>query len=256
MLIIPAIDIMGGKVVRLSGGDFKKETVYGDDPVAAAKMWEQEGAEFIHIVDLDGAREGMPVNFGVICSILENLSIPVEVGGGIRDRDTIKKFLDAGVKLVVLGTKAADSIEFVRDVSDEFAESIAVSVDSAEGKVAIRGWVDRTSKSAVELIKEVEKIGIRNIIFTDIKRDGLLSGIDIKNIEEVLMSATCQITIAGGISSLEDIGKLTKYGMPGSADAHLRSHLRGVIVGKALYAGTIQLKEAIQCANSSLTNRA
>ena len=232
--------------MRLSGGDFKKETVYGDDPVAAAKMWEQEGAEFIHIVDLDGAREGMPVNFGVICSILKNLSIPVEAGGGIRDRDTIKKFLDAGVKLVILGTKAADSIEFVRDMSDEFAESIAVSVDSVDGKVAIRGWVDITSKSAGEFIKELEKIGIRNIIFTDIKRDGLLSGIDIKNIEEVLMSAACQITIAGGISSLEDIAKLTKSRMPGSADAHFHSHLRGVIIGKALYAGTIQLKEAIQ----------
>lgn len=240
MLIIPAIDIRGGKVVRLSAGDFAKETVYDDDPVAVAKRWEADGAQFLHIVDLDGAKEGKPVNFNLTGSIAQNVSIPVEAGGGIRDKDTIRKFLDAGVRLVILGTRACTSPGFLREACAEFGESVAVSVDSSGGKAAVEGWVKVTPTNALELIKEVGKCGIRNIIFTDVSKDGLMGGLNMKNIEEVLHAVTVPVTIAGGISSLEDIRSLNKLESP---------NLRGAIIGKALYAGAIRLKEAIEIAD-------
>ena len=242
MLIIPAIDIRDGKVVRLSAGDFAKETVYGDDPVAVAKRWEADGAQFLHIVDLDGAKEGKPVNFNLTGSITRNVSIPVEAGGGIRDKDTIRKFLDAGVRLVILGTRACTSPEFLREACAEFGESVAVSVDSSGGKAAVEGWVKVTPTNALELIKEVGKCGIRNIIFTDVTKDGLMGGLNMKNIEEVLHAVTVPVTIAGGISSLEDIRSLKKLESP---------NLRGAIIGKALYTGAIRLKEAIKIGSLS-----
>jgi phosphoribosylformimino-5-aminoimidazole carboxamide ribotide isomerase len=237
MLIIPAIDIMGGKVVRLSGGDFGKETVYGDDPVKTARRWEKEGAKFLHIVDLDGAREGEPRNFEAVSLIIRNVSIPAEVGGGIRNRETIKKYIEIGAKQVVLGTEACNSPEFVTELLSEFGEKIAVSVDSSNGWVAIRGWRDLTSKSAAELIKEMESIGIQGIIWTDVKRDGLMGGINIKKVKEILKFTVHPITIAGGISSSEDILKLRQL-----------KGIRAIIIGKALYTGAIQLKEAMEIA--------
>ncbi len=246
MLIIPAIDIKDGKVVRLRAGDFGKETVYGDDPVAAAQRWESDGAKFLHIVDLDGAREGKCVNFDQITSVIRHTSIPVEVGGGIRDKETIRRFLKLGVKLVILGTRACtelgtgNSPEFLREVCAEFGESIAVSVDSTGTKVAIEGWTKVTSKDAVELIREAGESGIRSIIFTDIKRDGVLSGFDIKHIRKVLEVSSVPVTIAGGISSIEDIQEL---------EGLKSSRIRGVIIGRALYTGAIQLKEALRITN-------
>lgn len=220
-------------------GDFTKETVYGKDAVAVAKRWESDGATFLHIVDLDGARQGKPVNFDLISSIMKNVCIPVEVGGGIREKETIKRFLELGVKLVILGTKACNSPEFMREVSNEFGESIAVSVDSTEGKVAIEGWEKPGRKNTLELIREVEKCGIRSIILTDIRRDGVLAGIDIEGIRQSLASITVAVTIAGGVSSLEDIQELKRI---------KDSKIRGVIIGRALYTGAIQLSQAIEVA--------
>ncbi len=238
MLIIPAVDIRAGKVVRLSEGDFDRETIYYDDPVETAKRWEKEGAQFLHIVDLDGAREGEPCNFEVVCSIIRNISIPAEVGGGIRNRETIRDFLEAGAKQVVLGTTACNDPRLIRELVLEFDERIAVSIDSSNGCVAIQGWRNVTAKSATELVKEMEKIGIKSIIWTDIKRDGLLEGINIERTEEILKVASYPITIAGGASSLEDILRLRD--LPG---------IRGIIIGKALYTGKIQLKKAMEIAD-------
>ncbi len=240
MLIIPAVDIRGGKVVRLSGGDFGKETVYYDDPVEAGKRWEKEGAEFLHIVDLDGAREGEPRNFEVVSSIISNISIPAEVGGGIRSRKTIRKFLRTGAKQVILGTEACDAPDFIRELLSEFDEKIAVSIDSCDGLVATQGWKNVTSKSAVELIKEVERFGVKSIIWTDIKRDGLMGGIDVRRVEEILKVALHPITVAGGVSSIEDILRLKEL-----------HGIRGIIIGKALYTGAIQLKEAMEIAGDT-----
>jgi phosphoribosylformimino-5-aminoimidazole carboxamide ribotide isomerase len=242
MLIIPAIDMRDGKVVRLSGGDFAKETIYDLDPVAVAKKWEADGAQFLHIVDLDGAKEGKPVNFSLAASIAQNVSIPVETGGGIRDKATIRRFLDAGIRLVILGTRACSDPEFLMEACAEFGESVAVSVDSSGGKAAVEGWVKITSTNALELIKKAEKSGIRNIIFTDINKDGLMRGINMKNIKEVLDTVTVPVTVAGGISSLEDIRNLKQLASP---------KLRGAIIGKALYTGAIRLKEAIEIGSLS-----
>ncbi len=226
--------------MRLSGGDFGKETVYSDDPVEIAKKWEEEGAKFLHLVDLDGAREGEPCNFETVSLIIRNISIPVEVGGGIRNRETVKKYTEIGVKQVVLGTTACNSPEFLTELLSEFGEKIAVSIDSCNGRAAIHGWRNLTSRSSAELVKEMQRIGMQNIIWTDIKRDGLMSGINIKTVKEILKLTIYPITIAGGVSSSEDILKLKEL-----------EGIRAIIIGKALYTGAIRLREAMEIASDT-----
>ncbi len=242
MLIIPAIDIRGGKVVRLKAGNFENETVYGNDPVDTAKRWESMGAKFLHVVDLDGAREGKPVNFEIVASIVESVSIPVETGGGIRDKSTIAKFIEIGTELVILGTKACTSPRFMEEVCSEFGQSIAVSIDSKKGKTAVEGWSSVIQKDPVELVREMEMLGAGNVIFTDVEKDGMMAGPNIKNIKKILEAVSVPITIAGGISSIGDIRLISRIKSP---------RLRGVIVGKALYEGTIRLKEAMEICNRS-----
>jgi len=236
MLIIPAIDIRNGRVVRLIQGDFEQETVYDDDPVGVARKWESEGAELIHIVDLDGAREGRPENLKLVEDIAREISIPVELGGGVRNLRTIESILDKGIERVILGTEAVESPEIIKKACREFGERIVVGIDAKDGLVVVRGWVSSTSRKAIDLAEEMEGAGVRTIIFTDIKRDGMLSGPNLESLREMLKAITIPLIASGGISSLEDINSIKSLG---------DEKLQGVIVGKALYDGRVNLREAI-----------
>jgi len=234
MLIIPAIDIEGGKVVRLIHGRYKKK-VYSDDPLKVALNWQRQGAKLLHIVDLEGAKTGKIKNFLFLKKILSKIDIPVEFGGGIRDIDTIKRLLNKGVKRVVIGTQAKDE-SFLKKVFKYFGSKVVVSVDESRGKVFAKGWQDTLALDTFSLIKRLKKIGFKEIIYTDILRDGTLKGPNFKRIKEILKQKM-KVIVSGGISSLEDIQKLKpleKYG------------LKGVILGKALYEGKIDLSEAIK----------
>lgn len=239
MLIIPAIDIRGGKVVRLSQGDFHQETVYDDDPVEVARKWESEGASLLHIVDLDGAREGKSVNLELVRKITSEVVIPIEMGGGVRNLETVREVLNKGVSRVVLGTPACSRPDLVKEACQEFGERIAIGIDVKDGLVAVRGWTELTSKEAVTLAREIENLGVKTIIFTDVRRDGMLTGPNLKSLEEILQETNVSLIASGGISNLEDVKNLKRLEREG---------LEGVIIGKALYEGRIELKEAIAIA--------
>lgn len=228
MQIIPAVDIKNGKCVRLTQGKPDTAIVYEDDPVKAALRWQEEGAEYLHIVDLDGAFSGEMVNFGVIKNILAKLKTPAEVGGGIRTLDSIKKYLDIGADRVVLGTQAATSADFLKKSLELYGDKIAVAVDVSRGKVAIEGWTKTTDTFPIGLT------GVKTIIYTDTTIDGTLKGPNFKGIEEFIKMVKTDIIISGGISSLSDIKKLTKI-----------EGVKGVIIGKALYTGRIRLSDVI-----------
>ncbi len=236
MLIIPAIDIRGGRVVRLIQGDFERETVYDDDPVGVARKWEKEGAELLHVVDLDGAREGSPRNLELVENIAAEISIPVELGGGIRNLKTIEDVLNKGIERVVMGTEAVASPALIKEACQKFGERIVVGIDARDGLVAVRGWTASTSRKAIVLAQEMESIGARTIIFTDIKNDGTLGGPNLESLKEMLKTIAIPLIASGGVSGLEDIKNLKSLENEG---------LRGVIVGKALYAGGVNLKEAL-----------
>ena len=236
MLIIPAIDICNGHVVRLIQGDFDRQTVYGDDPVEVAGRWESEGAALLHVVDLDGAREGKPGNLDLVENIAREVSIPVELGGGIRDLKSIDDVLDKGIERVVIGTEAVESPALVKEACRRFGERIVVGIDARNGLVAVKGWTSSTSRKAVDLAVEMENIGVKTIIFTDIKSDGMLTGPNLESLREMLKMITVPLIASGGISGLEDIGKLKSLESEG---------LQGAIIGKALYAGRVNLREAI-----------
>ena len=175
MIILPAIDIRGGKCVRLTQGDFERETVYSDDPQEVAQKWQNEGANFLHVVDLDGAKAGSPINIFTIKHILEVVKIPVEVGGGIRKMEDIENLLEMGVRRVILGSAAIENPELVREAAEEFGENIVVGIDAKDGKVAVHGWRDSSEMDSVELVEQIGDFGISRIIYTDISRDGMLS---------------------------------------------------------------------------------
>ncbi len=235
MLIIPAVDIRGGKVVRLEEGDYGKETVYYDDPPATARRWRDEGAGYLHVVDLDGAREGEPVNADIVEAIVREAEIPVEAGGGIRSIEAVDRYIDAGVDMVILGTGACSSGDLLERAVKKHGRRVAASLDLRGGKAAVRGWTGTAEKTVAGLLAEFEKLGVGNLIFTDIARDGRLEGVDIVRVKEIVDSTSIRVTAAGGVSSLEDIIKL------GSLD------IRGVIVGKALYSGDVDFREAVKC---------
>lgn len=242
MLIIPAIDIRDGYVVRLIQGDFTQETVYDNDPLKVARRWEKEGAKLIHLVDLDGAREGRPKNLKLGEDIVREISIPVEWGGGVRDLKAIEEVLSKGIERVVIGTEAVESPELIREACQEFGERIVVGIDVRDGRVAVRGWTSSTSREAVALAEEMEDLGVKTIIFTDIKSDGMLSGPHLRSLKEMLKAITIPLIASGGVSSLEDIKNLKSLESEG---------LQGVIVGKALYAGCINLKEILTIAEGT-----
>ena len=241
MLIIPAIDIKGGRCVRLFQGRMEQETVYSDDPVSVAKRWEDEGAEFLHIVDLDGAVSGVPKNKEIIESIIKSVKIPLEVGGGIRNIETIKEYFSIGAKKVVIGTVTWENPILISEVCKVFPERIIVGIDAKNGNVAVRGWEDVTDTSASELAKRFEGMGISGIIYTDISRDGTLSGPNIDSIKFFAKSISIPVIASGGVSDINDIKNIMK----------LKKHgVDGVIIGKALYSGSVNLREAIKLVGS------
>lgn len=237
MIILPAIDLRNGKCVRLLQGRLEDETVFADDPVEMARRWQENGAEYLHLVDLDGAFQGAPVHLPIVQKIKEATGLPVELGGGIRDMATIAKVLASGVDRVILGTVAVSNPELLANACAEFGERIVLGLDARDGKVAIKGWVDVTEKSAVELACELKEKGVRRIIFTDISRDGMLSGPNLKSIEELASKTGIPVIASGGVNVLADIVNLKKI-----------AGVEGVITGKALYTGSLNLSEAIQAA--------
>jgi phosphoribosylformimino-5-aminoimidazole carboxamide ribotide isomerase len=237
MLIIPAIDIRGGKCVRLFQGDYRKETVYGEDPGAMAEKWVSQGARFLHLIDLDGAREGVPRNRVTIQAIARKSPVPVEVGGGIRGLSTIEDYLSSGIDRVILGTAAYADPDFLKECCDRWPRRIAVDIAAKAGKATISGWTEATSISAADLARKCEKLGASVIIYTDIQRDGTQVGVNLRDTREVARSLKVPVIASGGVSTLEDIQAL----LPLEKDG-----VKGVIVGRALYAGTLNLSDAIR----------
>lgn len=234
MEIFPAIDLKEGRCVRLYQGQFQKETIVNEDPVAQALLFEQLGARTLHIVDLDGAVAGYSINLLVIENICKAVRIPVQVGGGVRSLETVEALLAIGVKKVILGTAALYDRTFLQEAVHLYKENIIVGIDAKDGYVATRGWLDVSKVSYIELAKEIEQIGVQTIIFTDIAKDGTLEGPNFKQLQLLQEAVSLQIVASGGVCSLSDVRRL--YDMK----------LYGVIIGKALYEKTVDLKEALQ----------
>lgn len=242
MIVIPAIDIKNGQCVRLLQGRMDTETVFSTSPAAAAQRWQSEGAEMIHVVDLDGAVAKKPCNADVISDILKAVRVPIQVGGGIRDTQTIDRYLSRGVRRIVIGTEAIRNPDWVKDVCKRFAGAVVVAIDAREGLVAIEGWTQTTAVSAVELAREFEDCGVAAINFTDIHRDGMQTGPNIPETRRLAEAVTIPVVASGGVSSLQDIQNLLPLRSCG---------LAGVITGRALYTGTLDLKEAIALSKSN-----
>ena len=240
MIIFPAIDIKNGNVVRLLQGKFDEVTEYSSAPLAIAKIWENKGAEAIHIIDLDGAQTGEPKNIDLIVKISQTVNIPVEVGGGIRTKEDIKKLVESGVQRVILSTKVIEDRGFLKEIIAKWGDKIAISLDCKEGMLTLKGWVETTDIKAIDFVKELEELGLKCIIYTDIARDGMLTGPNFKSLEELLDATNIPVIASGGIAGIEDIEKLKAIENKG---------ILGAITGKALYEGKLDLKEAIKVAN-------
>ncbi len=232
MIVIPAVDIRGGRCVRLVRGKPDAETVFSNDPVEMAVRWEEQGARYLHIVDLDGAFEGAPINISVVKNIVSSLSIPAQVGGGIRSDETVERLLDAGVARVILGTRALDSHDWLGELCEKFSGRVVVSVDSVEAKVAVRGWTVVSDTPVTELLERLAKVPLAAVIYTDTSRDGTLTGPPFEQITKVVDSTAIPVIAAGGVTTLDDVRRLAEM------------NLEGVIIGRALYEGTITLPEA------------
>ncbi|MEC8958985.1 MAG: 1-(5-phosphoribosyl)-5-[(5-phosphoribosylamino)methylideneamino]imidazole-4-carboxamide isomerase [Chloroflexota bacterium] len=234
MEIIPAIDLKDGRCVRLFQGDFNQETVFSDDPLATARSWQEQGGHRLHLVDLDGAVQGKPVHLEVIASIIQALDIPVQVGGGIRDLASADAWLTAGVDRVVIGTAAVHDPEMVREICRKHGnQQVVVSVDAKDGLVALQGWQETSSVTVLELAEQMAQIGVARLLYTDITRDGALTGPDLATNARLASETGLAIQASGGVSSLEDIESLLPAGV------------EGVIVGRALYTGAVSLAEAV-----------
>ncbi len=240
MLIIPAIDIKEGKCVRLFQGNFRKETVYDDDPIKVATNWQRQGAKLLHIVDLDGAKSGKIKHLSLIAEIAKKGSVPIEVGGGIRDLETIKELFDTGAEKVILTTLAYENPGLLKKVCGQYGEKILVSIDARDGFLSIKGWQEKTKEKTVDFARRMESSGVKGFIYTDIKRDGTLSGVNLQETKRFATSVRGKVVASGGISNLDDIRRIRDLGL---------SSLTGVIVGKALYTKAIKLREAIKIAN-------
>ena len=237
MIIIPAIDIKEGKVVRLSRGKFDDMTVYSDDPVAMAKKWEKAGAQLLHVVDLDGAQKGAMKNLDLIITIAKAVKVPIQVGGGLREKNDIEKLLSSGVARIILGTKAIENRKFVKELIAKWRDRIVVSLDCNNGMVAQQGWTVTTELKATEFAEELEGLGLNNLIYTDIARDGTLTGPNFDGLKKILDAVEMQVIASGGVGQIQDIKKLIKLEPYG---------LYGAIVGKAIYENKLDLKEAIK----------
>ncbi len=242
MLIIPAIDLKNNKVVRLFQGKYDKVTIYSDNPIKYAIFFENEGAKRLHVVDLDGAKEGIPVHKEIIIKLSKSINIPVQVGGGIRDEETIKFYLSQGISQVIIGTKAVESLDWLKEVTEKFPYKIIVSVDIRGEKVSFSGWQKISEVFYLDFLKNLNKIKLFAVILTLIELDGTQQGLEKKRLEKALKVSQHPIIIAGGISNLEDIKTLIKYKDKG---------LLGIIIGRALYEGSLNLKSALKIINES-----
>ncbi|MGE0385715.1 MAG: 1-(5-phosphoribosyl)-5-[(5-phosphoribosylamino)methylideneamino]imidazole-4-carboxamide isomerase [Gammaproteobacteria bacterium] len=241
MLVIPAIDLKGGKCVRLQQGRMDKDTVYSGDPIATAARWVEAGARRLHIIDLDGAVHGRPVNAEVIHRIAERFpDLPIQVGGGIRSEDTIQSYLDAGVSFVIIGTKAVTASHFVSDACMEFPGHIIVGLDVKDGRVAIEGWSKLSRHNAAEIARQLQDDGVTAIIYTDVSRDGMMKGVNVDATVELARSVTIPVFAAGGITTIDDIRTLCAYAADGIA---------GAVTGRAIYEGSLDLRAAQQLAD-------
>lgn len=234
MILFPAIDIRDGKCVRLIQGDYKQETIYSEFPTETAQKWESKQATFIHIVDLDGAKTGESINKNAIQAIAEATTIPVQVGGGIRSLDIIETYIAAGVDRVIIGTAAIQDKAFLSAAVEKYGDKIAVSIDARTGFVATDGWTQTSTIKAIDLVKELEALGVKTIVYTDILKDGMMQGPNFTELQAVNEATTMDVIASGGVSSTEDISKLRSL------------DLYGAIIGKALYDGTLNLEKLME----------
>lgn len=234
MILYPAIDLKDGCCVRLKKGDFEQKTVYFENPVETALMWQSMGGEFLHLVDLDGAKDGISKNVTVIEEIVKALDIPVELGGGIRSMEQLERYFSMGVERAILGTAALKNPQFVREAVNQYGDKIAVGIDAKNGAVAISGWLEVSDTDAVSFAKEMEQIGVKHIIYTDIDTDGMMCGPNLKGLSAIVQAVPSVGVIAsGGVAKQQDLEDIQKTGAAGA------------IIGKALYQKTINLTEAV-----------
>jgi phosphoribosylformimino-5-aminoimidazole carboxamide ribotide isomerase len=239
MQIWPAIDLRGGKCVRLRQGDYSRETVYGDDPAEVARRWVAEGATCLHLVDLDGARDGTIVNLKAIEAIVVAAGVPCELGGGIRDEATIKRLIDTGLSRLVIGTRALKEPAWFRDVTRRFPRQLALGIDAKQGLVATDGWLETSSQRAIDLAQQFASEPIAAIIYTDIARDGMLAGPNLEAMQEMNEAVEVDVVASGGVKNANDVRNLAKIGMA------------GCIIGRALYEDTLTLAEALAASKTS-----
>lgn len=238
-MLIPAIDILGGRCVRLLRGDYNQVTEYGSDPTAMARKWQEGGASRLHLVDLDGAKGGCAVNQDTIEAVVQSLTIPVEVGGGIRTIEQVERYISGGVDRVILGTAAFRDPTLLSEAADAYPGRVYVAIDSKDGHVAVEGWIEETSTDAYELAAACQERGAAGVIFTDISRDGALVGPNVDSLKTMVEKVDLPVIASGGISSLDDLRTLRNLDTP---------QIEGVITGKALYSGAFTIEEAIDVA--------
>ena len=236
MIILPAIDLLGRKAVRLLKGDYNQVTVYSDSPLEVAEKFKSLGATHIHMVDLDGAKYGTAPNMDIVAEVAENTGLFVEIGGGIRSMDTVKKYIDAGISRVILGTAAICDEDFLKEAVKAYGEKIAVGADVKDGKIAVKGWLEQSDVTLDEFFLKMQDLGVKNIICTDISRDGAMRGTNLELYRELSAKYSLDITASGGVSSIEDVKRLREM------------NLYGAIIGKAYYTGAVDLKEALEVA--------
>lgn len=240
MLLFPAIDLKDKQVVRLFKGDYNQMTVYGTNPLETAKGFRDSGAQYLHVVDLDGAKDGNNPNFEIVADLAKNSGLKVEIGGGIRSEEIIKKYIDAGVMRVILGTVAVSNPDFVADMVSKYGNKIAVGVDMLSGKVATHGWINVSEVDGFEFCEKLDNMGVKTVICTDISKDGAMQGTNRELYKEMAKRFKFDTVASGGVSSLEDVKSLTDSGV------------YGAILGKALYTGAIDLKEAVRIAGEQV----
>lgn len=236
MILFPAIDLYEKKAVRLYKGDYANMTVYSENPIEIARDFENCGCTHIHMVDLEGAKDGTTPNISVVAQVAKETSLFVEIGGGIRNMETVERYLNAGVSRVILGTAAVNDEAFLRAATKKYGEKIAVGADVKDGYIAIKGWLEKSAETLEDFLRKMEEIGVRNVICTDISKDGAMQGTNLSLYQQLSEKYNLEITASGGVSTLEDIRKLRQM------------ELYGAIIGKAYYTGAIDLKEALEVA--------
>ncbi len=235
MLILPAIDILGGRCARLYQGRFDRARIYADDPVAVARAWAEAGARWVHVVDLDAARTGRPVNLGVVAAVVRSAGAAVQYGGGVRTRPQLEELLGLGVGRVVVGTAAFTDPDFLAEACRRFGERVAVALDVRDGQVAVAGWESALPLDPVEAVGRLEGLGVRRLVVTDVGRDGTLQGVNLELVGKILKAASVPVIVGGGVGSLGDLKALKELGV------------EGVILGRALYEGRVDLRAALAC---------